>query len=210
MLDNPEAYSEEEILDLLRGSEEAREAYRQIVEVKRSYRQLHAAEKYTDVDKAWKRFASEHPVKNNRHRSLYTNWFTGMRKYAAIGIVVLMMSGLSYATIVQIRTRNEVRKEQPVATEKKPATVRKAKTPVEAADTVQVQPKTFDNVPLEKMLTEIAEHYGMNVRFLSEEVKELRLFFTWNPQDSIDTVISKLNQFERLNVKRSGKNIIVE
>ena len=197
MLDNPQAYSEEEILALLRDNEEASEAYRQIVEVKRSYRQLHAADKSIDVDKAWKRFASGHPVENKRHRSLYTSWFTGARKYAAIGVAVL-------------RTRNEIRKEQPAVTERKPATVRKTKAPVEAVDTVQIQPKTFDNVPLEKMLPEIAEHYGMDVRFLSEEAKELRLFFTWNPQESIDKVIDKLNQFERLNVKRDGRNIIVE
>ena len=197
MLDNPQAYSEEEILALLRDNEEASEAYRQIVEVKRSYRQLHAADKSIDVDKAWKRFASGHPVENKRHRPQYTSWFTGARKYAAIGVAVLM-------------TRNEIRKEQPAVTERKPATVRKTKAPVEAVDTVQIQPKTFDNVPLEKMLPEIAEHYGMKVRFLSEEVKELRLFFTWNPQESIEKVINKLNQFDRLNVKLSGQDIIVE
>jgi len=45
MLDNPQAYSEEEILALLHDNEEAREAYRQIVEVKRSFRQVHAADK---------------------------------------------------------------------------------------------------------------------------------------------------------------------
>ena len=165
MLDNPQAYSEEEILALLHDNEEAREAYRQIVEVKRSFRQVHAADKSIDVDKAWERFAAEHPVEVKRHRSLYTSWFTGAR--------------LSYAAIIQIRHRNEIRKEQPAATNSKPATVRQVKTPVEAVDTVQLQPKTFDNVPLEKMLPEIAEHYGMKVRFLSEEVKELRLFFTW-------------------------------
>ena len=192
MLDNPQAYSEEEILALLHDNEEAREAYRQIVEVKRSFRQVHAADKSIDVDKA------------------YTSWFTGARKYAAIGVTVLMMSGLSYAAIIQIRHRNEIRKEQPAATNSKPATVRQVKTPVEAVDTVQLQPKTFDNVPLEKMLPEIAEHYGMKVRFLSEEVKELRLFFTWNPQESIEKVINKLNQFDRLNVKLSGQDIIVE
>ena len=172
--------------------------------------QVHAADKSIDVDKAWERFAAEHPVEVKRHRSLYTSWFTGARKYAAIGVTVLMMSGLSYAAIIQIRHRNEIRKEQPAATNSKPATVRQVKTPVEAVDTVQLQPKTFDNVPLEKMLPEIAEHYGMKVRFLSEEVKELRLFFTWNPQESIEKVINKLNQFDRLNVKLSGQDIIVE
>ena len=70
MLDNPQAYSEEEILALLHDNEEAREAYRQIVEVKRSYRQVHAADKSIDVDKAWERFAAEHPVEVKRHRSL--------------------------------------------------------------------------------------------------------------------------------------------
>ena len=104
----------------------------------------------------------------------------------------------------------KVCREQPAVTERKPATVRKTEAPVDAVDTVQVQPRTFDNVPLEKMLPEIAEHYGMDVRFLSEEAKELRLFFTWNPQESIDKVIDKLNQFERLNVKRDGRSIIVE
>ena len=210
MLDNPQAYSEEEIRHLLRDNEDALEAYRQMVEIKNSYRHLHSADKAIDVDRAWKRFASEHPVENKRHRSLYTSWFTGARKYAAIGVAVLMMSGLSYAAIVQIRTRNEIRNEQPAVTERKPATVRKTEAPVDAVDTVQVQPRTFDNVPLEKMLPEIAEHYGMDVRFLSEEAKKLRLFFTWNPQESIDKVIDKLNQFERLNVKRDGRNIIVE
>ena len=136
MLDNPQAYSEEEILALLRDNEEASEAYRQIVEVKRSYRQLHAADKAIDVDKAWKRFASKHPVENKRHRPQYTSWFTGARKYAAIGVTVLMMSCLSYAAIIQIRHRNEIRKEQPAVTERKPATVRKTETPVDAVDTV--------------------------------------------------------------------------
>ena len=50
----------------------------------------------------------------------------------------------------------------------------------------------------------------MKAKFLSEDVKELRLFFTWNPKESIDKVINKLNQFERLNVKRDGQDIVVE
>ncbi len=73
-----------------------------------------------------------------------------------------------------------------------------------------MKPKTFDNVPLGRMLPEIADYYGMKAKFLSEDVKELRLFFTWNPKESIDKVINKLNQFERLNVKRDGQDIVVE
>lgn len=209
MLDNPQAYSEEEILDLLRDHEEARETYRQMVEVKRSYRQRRISDQAVDVDGAWERFASKHPVQGKKHKPLLFSRFTGMRRYAAIGICVLLMSVLSYAAIIQIRHRNEVREEQPAATETKPA-VRQVETPVVITDTLQVKPKTFDNVPLNEMLPEIADYYGMKVRFLSAEMKELRLFFTWNPKEPIDKVLSKLNQFERLNVKRDGQNIIVE
>ena len=72
MLDNPQAYSEEEILALLHDNEEAREAYRQIVEVKRSFRQVHAADKSIDVDKAWEIYQlvyrCEKVCRDRRHR----------------------------------------------------------------------------------------------------------------------------------------------
>ena len=41
MLDNAQAYSDEEIRHLLSEDEDAREAYRLMVEIKNSYRQLH-------------------------------------------------------------------------------------------------------------------------------------------------------------------------
>ena len=60
------------------------------------------------------------------------------------------------------------------------------------------------------MLPEIANYYGMKVSFQNKEKEALRLFFTWNPAESIDKAITKLNQFESLSVKREGENITVE
>ena len=210
MLDNAQAYSDEEIRHLLSEDEDAREAYRLMVEIKNSYRQLHSADKAIDVDRAWERFASEHPEKRNKQQPQFMGRLASLRKYAAIGIAVLLMSGLSYAAIIQMRRKNEIRKKQPVLAEMKSVPARQYEASSETADTLQVKPKTFDNVPLGRMLPEIADYYGMKVKFLSEDVKELRLFFTWNPKESIDKVINKLNQFERLNVKRDGQDIVVE
>ena len=77
-------------------------------------------------------------------------------------------------------------------------------------DTVTVQPIIYDNIPLEKMLPEIAAHYDVKVIFTNDEARQLRFRFVWNPQLGIDQVISDLNQFERLTVTRKDNQIIVE
>ena len=57
MLDHPEAYTEQEIRDIINQDEETRETYRMIVEAKRSSRHSHV-NNITNVDAAWKRFTS--------------------------------------------------------------------------------------------------------------------------------------------------------
>ena len=54
MLDNPEAYTEQEIQDIINRDEDTRETYRMVVETKRSSRQRQA-EKPIDVDAAWQK-----------------------------------------------------------------------------------------------------------------------------------------------------------
>lgn len=44
MLDNPSAYSEQEISDIINRDDETREAYRLMVAAKQSYRKEHTAE----------------------------------------------------------------------------------------------------------------------------------------------------------------------
>ena len=73
-----------------------------------------------------------------------------------------------------------------------------------------MQPVVYDNIPLEKMLPEIADHYDVKVVFANDEVRGLRFHFVWNPQQGIDQVISDLNQFERLNATLKDDVINVE
>ena len=73
-----------------------------------------------------------------------------------------------------------------------------------------MQPVIYDNIPLEKMLPEIAAHYDVKVTFANEEVREFRFRFVWNPQQGIEQVVSDLNRFERLKVTLRDKEITVE
>lgn len=64
MLDNPEAYTEQEIQDIINQDEYTRETYRFMVEAKRSSRQ-HLSNKPVDVDTAWQKFNQK--VQSSQH-----------------------------------------------------------------------------------------------------------------------------------------------
>lgn len=87
MLDHPEAYTEQEIRDIINQDEETRETYRLMVEAKRSSRHTHA-NNLTNVDAAWKRFNQRRKMQKQR-----SSWM----KIAASLIIVLLITGVSLA-----------------------------------------------------------------------------------------------------------------
>jgi ferric-dicitrate binding protein FerR (iron transport regulator) len=200
MLDNPEAYTEQEIQDIINRDEDTREAYRMMVEAKRSSRQ-HQANKPIDVDAAWQKFNQK--IQPQQHSF-------GWMKIAASFIGVLLVSGIAFAAIQIVRyAQQNTPKTEEVINTPKPANV----TPTDTltTDTIAVpQPIIYDNIPLEKMLPEIAAHYDAKVTFVNDEARQLRFRFVWNPQNGINQVVSDLNQFECLTVTLNDNQITVE
>ena len=68
----------------------------------------------------------------------------------------------------------------------------------------------FDNVPLEKILTEIANYYHVEVSLQNDDVRHLRFYFVWKAEDGLDHAIEKLNRFESLEIRLEDNMIIVE
>ena len=200
MLDNPEAYTEQEIQDIINRDEDTRETYRMIVEAKRSSRQRQA-NKPVDVDAAWQKL-------NQKSQPQQQSF--GWIKIAASFIGILLVSGIAFAAIQIVRyAQQNTPKTEEVINTPKPANV----TPTDTltTDTITVpHPIIYDNIPQEKMLPEIAAHYDANVMFVNDETRQLRFRFVWNPQKGIDQVVSDLNQFERLTVTLKDNQITVE
>ena len=200
MLDNPEAYTEQEIQDIINRDEDTRETYRMMVEAKRSSR-LRQADKPVDVDAAWQKL-------NQKIQPQQQSF--GWIKIAASFIGILLVSGIAFAAIQIVRyAQQNTPKTEEVINTPKPANV----TPTDTltTDTITVpHPIIYDNIPLEKMLPEIAAHYDANVMFVNDETRQLRFRFVWNPQKGIDQVVSDLNQFERLTVTLKDNQITVE
>lgn len=200
MLDNPEAYTEQEIQDIINRDEDTRETYRMMAEAKRSSRQ-HQANKPIDVDAAWQKFNQK--IQPQQHSF-------GWMKIAASFIGVLLVSGIAFAAIQIVRyTQQHTPKTEEVINTPKSANVTPADTLT--TDTIATpQPIIYDNIPLEKMLPDIAAHYDAKVTFINDEARQLRFYFVWHPQKGIDKVVSDLNKFERLNITLNDNQITVK
>ena len=225
MLDNPEAYTEQEIQNIINRDEDTRETYRLVVEAKRCNRQRQA-NKPTDVDAAWQRFNEIYQSKRHGFgwmkiaasltfgracsRSKEQMQASLSSRLVASLIGVLLVSGIAFAAIQIIRhTQQHTPKTEEVINTPKSTNI----TPTDTltTDTITVpQPIIYDNIPLEKMLPEIAAHYDAKVTFVNDEARQLRFRFVWNPQKGINQVVSDLNQFERLTVTLKENQLIVE
>ena len=200
MLDNPDAYTEQEIQNIINRDEDTRETYRLMVASKRSSRQRQA-DKPIDVDAAWQKLNQKvHPKQHS----------FGWMKIAASFIGVLLVSGIAFAAIQIVRyAQQHTPKTEEVINTPKPANTTPSDT-LPTDTTAVSQPVIYDNIPLEKMLSEIAAHYDAKVTFVNDEARGLRFRFVWNPQKGIGQVVSDLNQFERLTVTLKDDVITVE
>ena len=210
MLDHPEAYTEQEINDIINRDEDTRETYRLMVEAKRSSRNRQD-ETPVDVDAAWQRFAK----KQNFQFSIFNFQF---KKIAASFIGVLLVSGIAFAAIHIVR--HYVGQDMPTPPQETEVAVPhqqvvfddtvKSETTDTIAPRATIEPVIFDNVPLEEMLPEIADHYDATVTFANDKARQLRFRFVWNPQQGIDQVVNDLNQFESLTAILKDNQITVE
>ena len=157
-----------------------------------------------DVDAEWQRFEQEHftPARDLR-------WL----KIAAIFLGVIMLSAFTYAAIHAVRA-HQPEDEQPVTEQvQKTDALEEASSPTraEVIDSVsQEQPVTFDNVALETIVGDIAARYQMKVEFRNEDVRALRFYFVWQPDEDLDAVLERLNLFESVNISKEGNTIVVE
>ena len=187
------------------------ELLEQMAFTKRTIKYQELQSELPNAEAEWKAFASKHYSggKSTHDRSLF-----GMMRFSKIAatfIGVILAIGVSFATIHMIKMANSpkpqtVQKEQPVSS--KPSASLREDT-VENDSTVTIESIVFDNVPLEKILTEIANYYHVEVSLQNDDVRHLRFYFVWKQNDCLQEVIEKLNMFEQVNlIIEDGKLII--
>lgn len=198
MMEQPHRYTAEEWQKLL-ADDECRELYTLMSKTQSA---IDSDKDITDdmIDDEWKRL-------NTQTRPSFIILHSSLFKFAAMFIGILLISGIAYAAIHIVRQyqKPETPQTEQVATIKKPVNV----SDTLRIDSTIVEPVIYDNVPLEKMLPEIATHYGASVTFQDDAARQLRLFYQWKPEYTIEKVVEMLNNFETLQLQLEGDTLFV-
>ena len=173
------------------------------------------------VDEEWEKFAAEHAdeldalEKDEPHPATIKK-LMGILPYkvAASIIGILFTTGVAFAAIHIVRhfvggdlksPTQEVR----ISNSSQPSLVLPTDT-VKTDTTTNAKPIVFDNVALDKMLPQIAAYYNKEVEFKNTDARQLRFYFVWKQDETLDVVLHRLNLFESITVELKSDKIVVE
>ena len=200
MQEHPERFSEQALQTML-DDPEVRELMEATAQLKQAM--MSNENDVNNVDAEWQRFAQTHLTEQKQERS----WL----KIAATFIGILMMSGIAFAAIHIIRHVSNVGVEShpPI---QETTIANPHQLPADTLKTDSIPPKVvrYDEATLEKILTDMADYYGLSLIWKSEDAKTLRLFYVWNRQLSASESTKQLNNFERFHLELNDSIITVE
>lgn len=211
MQEHPEQVTDEQLRQML-NDEQMHELVEQMAFTKRAFKNEESLTEELSIADEWEKFATAHAEElSNAARAegkLSLN-FTA-HKIAASFIGAVMASGIALAAIHIVRQYQKP--ETPQATDTIEVASPQRSTlnaQLEESDTLAVEPRIFDNVPLDSMLLEIADYYHVSVKFEREEARLLRFHFVWKRTEDLDRLVEKLNNFEAVNIIREPEKLIV-
>lgn len=152
-----------------------------------------------DVDEAWQQFAQQHI---SSVRPMHT-W----RKVAAMLIGILMLSGIAFAALHIVHQSQH--EERSVTEVEKPQSAVTVSQALPTDTIVKSGPVVFDNVTLDSIAKNIATYHHLDMDFQNNQAYQLRFYFVWNQEESLQEVIEKLNMFEQVNLAVEDGKLIV-
>ena len=213
MQEHPEQYTDEQLHQLIADNPELAEQLEQLALTKQAFVKHEADEEVIPVEDEWQKFAAEHADEfealdtHAPHTATIQTRWQGKR---LIGI--LLTAGVAFAAIhiVRMVSQSQQQMQSSQATSAKPATSAISTDTIQSDTTISAKPIVFDNVPLDKMLSQIASYYDKEVVFQNVDARNLRFYFVWKPEDSLETVLHRLNLFESITIEQKSDKIVVE
>ena len=201
MQEHPGNYSDSQFEKML-ADEDMQKMFKDMATAKRAV--VKASLKKVDVDAEWNRFAARHGVHSRR----------GWLKVAASVGGVVFLSGVALAAAIQfgvVSNPFQAKEKQVTAGEVKKAVADSVDSvKVLKEDSVALRPVEYDNVALEKIVTDLAAYYKRRVVFRNAGAKKVRLYFKWDKSKGLEKNIGLLNGFDRINISLDAETITVE
>lgn len=182
-----------------------------------------------NIDEEWEKFSQEHQLQEEATHHIVqeeshpiaqeagaSHPITSWRKLAASIAGFVLISGIAFAAIHTYIKRSQ--EPTQVTADTHPEAIKSDSVKQVAGKDSLTHPKqekpvihkTFENVAFEKMLSEIASYYDLQVKFENNEDKTLRLYYEWNSYSSIENIVKELNQFENVNIELQQNELIVK
>ena len=209
---HPERLTDEHMKEIL-ADDEMRQLVQQLGFAKRAFKHQDVKNDTPDVDSEWEQFAAAHAEKldaldGGEHKSRFLA-FLAPHKIAASFIGVLLVSGIAFAAIWSLTPSPSPKGEGSEYTQVSD-TVKSVTTPLSTGRGAGGEASyVFNNVPLDSILTTIAVAHGAQVEFENDAARQLRFHFVWKREDSLASVVEKLNTFEAVNIGMEDKKLVV-
>lgn len=198
MMEQPQRYTADEWQEILADGE-CRELYTLMSKTQSAFDAARTDEEVTDevIDAEWQRLSKPHAG------------MPALLKIAAVFMGVLMLSGIAFATIHIVSHRVGGEDNQSDKSMIEPQTTITQPVPVILPDTIP-QPRIFENVPLDEIITEMALYYNKVVDVQNGQAHELRLYYKWDRQDDIGSIVEDLNHFDHVTLAVEGDRLTVK
>ena len=154
-----------------------------------------------NVDKEWQRFKTRTQSKQ-QHRSKPMQW-------AATLAILAALSGISYAAISHfVSAKEDTNVTTTTVVDEKENAVKSASVE-EKTDTIRTA-QNFNNVQLAEIMNQISKDFGVKVVFANEKARTIRLYLSWEADDTIQEIINRINHFEKVHLTLSDETITID
>ena len=199
MMEHPERYSDEQWSEVL-ADDECKELYTMLSKIQSAI-EVESIGKQ-QIDREWDKFLVKHDTRSNSLR-----W----QRIAAVAAVAIVCVGLAFAAVYTLFfSTNETGKRPTPTVENATATTKTVTISGQEVKVEETQPHLYDNVPLEQIINDMSAYYNVQVEWRSDEARDLRLYYQWEPTFTLDKVVDMLNSFEAINITREGDKIIIK
>lgn len=213
MHDNLEQFDDDELQNVLDSDDMAADLDT-LSAVKRALATEQAGIDDDEISRQWAAFEAKHFTQEKPETTIIgRSWL----KIAAMFVGVVMIVGMAFAAVHIINSQR-----QSTATQTEAAAMMKDETLKSQLDATELADTTaatsteetdiveFDDVELSDILNAMAAYYHIELQYENKQSKHIKLFFKWNKQADVASIVELLNSYDRINMELSGETLIIK
>lgn len=204
--EHPEKYSDAQLKEILSDAE-TRNIYNLLCKTDSA---VEAQQEMSDddVNQEWDRF--QRRASKSRFKFL---WLTGRAASVAMFLLCSLVAlAIGVAVKVTVFNRGEAPEKADVSVQQEVGKTVAVDTIMAVNDSIAVpiKPILFEDATLTEIMTSVEKAYSVKVDFHNDKLKDLHLYYSLDPSNTLAETIEELNTFEQINIRIYGTTLIID